>query len=97
MPSMPVSAEAAALIGIAGTLIGAAGKWALDQVDYRAKRGDRVRERTYPDRAKAYIDLVWVVDSVVTKPQAERRRCSTSTRPIRMASASCRANSAGLS
>ena len=73
MPSMPVSAEAAALIGIAGTLIGAAGKWALDQVDYRAKRGDRVRERTYPDRAKAYIDLVWVVDSVVTKPQAERQ------------------------
>jgi hypothetical protein len=73
VPSVPVSSEAAAAIGIAGTLIGAAGKWALDQLDYRAKRGDRVRERTYPDRVKAYVDLVWAVDAVVTKPQSQRQ------------------------
>lgn len=73
MPDMAVSAELAATIGVAGTIVGAVGKWVLDRFDYRLRRHDRVRERTYPDRAKAYVDLIWAVDAVVTRPLAERR------------------------
>jgi hypothetical protein len=70
---MAVSGEVAALIGVGGTVVGAFSKSALDMLDYRVKRGDRIRERTYPDRVKSYMDFVWAVDAVLTAPRSERK------------------------
>jgi hypothetical protein len=70
---MAVSGEVAALIGVGGTVVGAFSKWALDMLDYRVKRGDRIRERTYPDRVTSYMNFVWAVDAVVTAPRSQRK------------------------
>jgi len=60
-----------AVAGVSGAIIGVTAKWGLDELGYVRRRPERVRERTYADRARHYVDFLWAVDAILDKARSE--------------------------